>query len=50
MEISIRTFAICAKLFETCFDDPDFDEEETRKMIADQMELQARRSSRNAKY
>lgn len=50
MEISIRTFAICAKLFETCFDDPDFDEEETRKMIEEQMKHQASRANRNAKY
>lgn len=50
MEISIRTFAICAKLFETCFDDPDFTEDETRKMIDEQMKLQASRRNRNSKY
>lgn len=50
MEISIRTFAICAKIFETCADDPDFTEEDVRKMIADQMRNQARRANRNAKY
>ena len=50
MEISIRTFAICAKIFETCADDPDFTEEDVRKMIADQMKNQARRANRNSKY
>ena len=50
MEISIRTFAICAKIFETCADDPDFTEEEVRKMIASQMKLYASRAGRNAKY
>ena len=50
MEISIRTFAICAKIFETCVDDPDFTEEDARNMIAEQMTLQAARRSRNAKY
>ena len=50
MEISIRTFAICAKIFETCAEDPDFTEDEVRKMIADQMKLQSRRANRNAKY
>lgn len=50
MEISIRTFAICAKIFETCLDDSDFSKDECRKMIADQMRYQASRSSRYAKY
>ena len=50
MEISIRTFGICAKIFETCSDDPDFTEDEVRRMIADQMKHQASRASRNAKY
>ena len=50
MEISIRTFAICAKIFETCADDPEFTEEDVRKMIADQMRNQARRAGRNSKY
>lgn len=50
MEISIRTFAICAKIFETCNDDPDFTEDDARSMITEQMKLQARRASRNAKY
>ena len=50
MEISIRTFAICAKIFQTCEEDGDFSEDEVRKMIDEQMKLQARRRSRNAKY
>ena len=50
MEISIRTFGICAKIFETCIDDPDFTEDEARQMIAEQMKLQSRRAGRNAKY
>ena len=50
MEISIRTFAICAKIYETCADDPEFTEEDVRKMITDQMKNQARRARRNSKY
>ena len=46
MEISIRTFGICAKIFETIGNDPDFTDEEARKMIKEQMKLQAWRNRR----
>lgn len=37
MEISIRTFGTCARLFQICEDDPDLDEEDARSMIKEQM-------------
>lgn len=48
MEISIRTFGICAKIFEACEEDEDFNDEDARSMIKEQMELQAER--RKMKY
>lgn len=52
MEISIRTFAMCAKLFETSLNDPDFDDQMIYKMISDQMRLQSRKitNRKNMKY
>lgn len=46
MEISIRTFGICAKIFQTSLDDPDFSEDIARSMIAEQMALQAVRGGK----
>ena len=46
MEVSIRTFGICAKIFETAAGDPDFTEEDARSMIKEQMKLQARREKK----
>jgi len=46
MEISIRTFGICAKIFETASDDPDFSDDEAKAMIKEQMKLQASRAKR----
>ena len=43
MEISIRTFIICAKIFEACGEDIDFDDEDAKSMIKEQMKLQADR-------
>lgn len=43
MEVSIRTFCICAKIFETASGDPDFDEDDVKSMIKEQMKLQAQR-------
>jgi len=40
MEISIRTFGICAKIFQTCLEDDDFSDDECKDMIAEQMKLQ----------
>lgn len=49
MEVSIRTFGICAKIFETANGDPDFTDEDAKSMIKEQMKLQAQRLKR-AKY
>jgi hypothetical protein len=46
IEISIRTFSICAKLFESCLDDPDFTDEECKDMILDQLTAQALRGGK----
>lgn len=46
MEISIRTFGICAKIFETSLKDPDFSEEIARSMIGEQMALQSARGGK----
>lgn len=43
MEISIRTFGICAKIFESTDNDSDFDDEDAKSMIKEQMKLQASR-------
>ena len=34
MEISIRTFTLCCKIYETAADDDDFTDEEARKVLA----------------
>lgn len=49
MEISIRTFAICAKIFETAGTDSEFTDDEAKKMIKEQMKLQSMRNSRMRK-
>lgn len=43
MEISIRTFSICAKIFEASADDPDFSDNDAKSMIKEQMRLQSDR-------
>ena len=43
MEISIRTFGICAKIFEVASKDSDFTEDEAKSMISEQMKLQSLR-------
>ena len=48
MEISIRTFGICAKIYEACSDDPDFSDKDAQSMIKEQIELQSAR--RKGKY
>ena len=51
MEVSMRTFGICAKIFETAAGDSDFDEDDVRSMIKEQMKLQAQRiRGRKGKY
>jgi len=43
MEISIRTFGLCAKIYESCNNDPDFGDEVAQMMIREQMKLQSQR-------
>ena len=43
VEISFRTFLICAKLYQAAEKDDDFTDEEVESMIAEQMKLQAAR-------
>ena len=43
MEVSIRTFGICAKIFEATSGDADFTEDDAKSMIREQMKLQASR-------
>lgn len=45
MEISIRTFGICAKIFEACSGDINFSDDDAKSMIKEQMKLQASRIS-----
>lgn len=46
MDLSIRTFVLCATMFEANKDDKDFTEEDTRSMIKEQMVLQALRGGK----
>ena len=46
MEVSMRTFGICAKIFETAASDSDFTDDDARSMIKEQMRLQARREKK----
>ena len=46
VELSIRTFGICAKLFESCADDPDFTDDDCGKMIAKQLKMQSLRGGK----
>lgn len=46
MEISIRTFGICAKIFEACDNDDSFTDEDAKSMISEQMKLQALRGGK----
>ena len=49
MEVSIRTFSICAKIFETSEGDEDFTDDDAKAMIKEQMKLQAARRERGSK-
>ena len=40
MELSLRSFVLCAKIFSACDDDPDFNDEDAQSMIEEQMKLQ----------
>lgn len=46
MEISIRTFGLCAKIYESCDNDPDFGDEVAQMMIKEQMRLQSLRGGK----
>lgn len=47
MELSLRTFGICALMFEANMNDPEFTEEDTKSMIREQMVLQALRGGKS---
>jgi hypothetical protein len=41
MNISVRIFCLCAKLFESCAHDDDFNDEDVKSMIKEQMKNQS---------
>ena len=45
MELSLRTFVLCAKIFKACDGDSDFNDEDAKSMIEEQMALQFARGS-----
>lgn len=47
MEISIRTFGTCAKLYQLCEGDSDLSEEDVESMIKEQMMNQARKEDKH---
>ena len=49
MEVSIRTFNICAKIFEACSNEADFTDDDAKSMIKEQMKLQSSRISGRGK-
>lgn len=50
MELSIRTFSLCAKIFEAATGDSEFTDEDARSMIEEQMRLQYQKANRKSKY
>ena len=50
MEISIRSFTTCARLFQVCEGDPDFNDDDAKSMIAEQMENQFKTGGRGKKF
>ena len=40
MELSLRTFVLCAKIFKACDGDDTFTDEDAQSMIEEQMKLQ----------
>ena len=50
MELSLRTFVLCAKIFKACDSDSDFTDDDAKSMIEEQMRLQYSRAGKNAKY
>jgi hypothetical protein len=49
LEISMRTFGICAKIFQTAEGESDFSEEDVKSMIREQMKLQAQKREKGMK-
>ena len=47
MELSLRTFGICAKLFQTAQGDDTFTDDDVRSMIKEQMKMQALRGGKS---
>ena len=47
MELSLRTFGICAKLFQTADGDDTFTDDDVRSMIKEQMKMQALRGGKS---
>ena len=45
MELSLRTFVLCAKIFKACDGDSDFSDDDAKSMIKEQMRLQYARGS-----
>lgn len=41
MQLSIRTFGLCATIFDACMNDNDFNDDDAKSMIREQMELQS---------
>lgn len=50
IEISIRTFATCARLFQICDGDPDFNDDDAKSMIKEQLENQFLKGGRGKKF
>ena len=50
MELSLRTFVLCAKIFKACAEDDDFTDDDAKSMIEEQMRLQYARATKNSKY
>lgn len=46
MEVSIRSFGTCARLFQICEDDPDFTDDDAKSMISEQLQNQAIRGGK----
>lgn len=50
IEISIRTFATCARIFQICDGDPEFDDSDARSMIKEQLENNFLKGGRRKKF
>ena len=50
MELSLRTFVLCAKIFQACDGDSEFTDADAESMIEEQMRLQYERGTSSSKY